>query len=77
MARVTRRPQAETDILEIWEYIAADSVEQADRWIDKLDRSLELWATQPMMGRKRAELAPGLRNLAPPPKRKKQSIREQ
>ena len=63
MARVTRRPQAETDILEIWEYIAADSVEQADRWIDKLDRSLELWATQPMMGRERAELAPGLRSL--------------
>ena len=29
MACVTRRPQAETDILEIWDYIAADSVEQA------------------------------------------------
>ncbi|CAM5793748.1 MAG: type II toxin-antitoxin system RelE/ParE family toxin [Burkholderiales bacterium] len=63
MARVTRRPQAEVDILEIWEYIAADSVEQADRWIDKLDRSLQLWATQPMMGRERTELAVGLRSL--------------
>lgn len=63
MARVTRRPQAEVDILEIWEYIAADSVEQADRWIDKLDRSLQLWATQPMMGRERTELAAGLRSL--------------
>lgn len=51
------------DILEIWEYIAADSVEQADRWIDKLDRSLQLWATQPMMGRERTELAVGLRSL--------------
>ena len=64
MARVTRRPQAEVDILEIWEYIAADSVEQADRWIDKLDRSLQLWATQPMMGRARDELAAGIRSLA-------------
>ena len=63
MACVTRRPQAETDILEIWDYIAADSVEQADRWIDKLDQSLHLWATQPMMGRERKELAPGLRSL--------------
>ena len=60
MACVTRRPQAETDILEIWDYIAADSVEQADRWIDKLDQSLGLWATQPKMGRERKELAAGL-----------------
>ena len=63
MARVTRRPQVETDILEIWAYIAADSVEQADRWVDKLDKSLGLWSTQPMMGRERTELAPGLRSL--------------
>ncbi|MFT3819672.1 MAG: type II toxin-antitoxin system RelE/ParE family toxin [Rubrivivax sp.] len=63
MARVTRRPQAEIDILEIWEYIAADSVFQADRWVDRLDESLALWATQPKMGREREELAPGIRSL--------------
>ena len=63
MARVTRRPQAETDVLEIWAYIAADSVDQADRWVDKLDQSLGLWATQPKMGRERKELAAGLGSL--------------
>ncbi|HOV19158.1 type II toxin-antitoxin system RelE/ParE family toxin [Ottowia sp.] len=63
MPRVTRRPLVETDILEIWDYIAADSVEQPDRWIDKLDQSLHLWATQPMMGRERKELASGLHSL--------------
>lgn len=63
MARVTRRPQAETDILEIWGYIAADSVAQADRWVENLDRTLGLWVTQPMMGRERTELAPGLRSF--------------
>ena len=37
MSRVTRRPHAEADILEIWGYIAEDSVVAADRWVDKLD----------------------------------------
>lgn len=63
MPRVTRRPQAEMDILDIWEYIAADSIVQADLWVDNLDRSLDLQATQPKMGRDREELAPGLRSF--------------
>lgn len=64
MARVTRRPQAEADILEIWAYIAEDSIVEADRWIDRLDESLTLWATQPRMGRARDELSPGIRSIA-------------
>ena len=63
MARVTRRPQAEIDILEIWEYIAEDSVFQADLWVDELNEKFALWVTQPMMGRDRQELAPGIRSL--------------
>ncbi len=64
MARVTRRPQAATDILEIWDYIAEDSIAAADRWVDRLDETLELWATQPMMGRARDDLASGVRSFA-------------
>ena len=64
MARVTRRPQAEDDVLEIWDYIAEDSIVEADRWVDRLDEKLALWATQPMMGRARDELAHGIRSLA-------------
>jgi toxin ParE1/3/4 len=63
MARVTRRPQAELDILEIWDYIAEDSIVEADRWMDRLDEKLALWATQRMMGRARDELAPGIRSF--------------
>lgn len=63
MSLVTLRPQAEADILEIWEYIAEDSVVEADRWVDKLDEKFALWATQPMMGRTRDELSPGIRSL--------------
>jgi toxin ParE1/3/4 len=64
MARVTRRPQAEADVLEIWDYIAEDSLIEADRWVDRLDEKLSLWATQPLMGRNRDELAAGIRSMA-------------
>lgn len=64
MARVTRRPLATTDILDIWDYIADDSVEQADRWVDRLDEKLALIATQPLMGRARVELDAEVRSLS-------------
>lgn len=63
MARITRRPEAEADVLQIWEYIADDSMAEADRWVDRLDEKLALWAQQPMMGRPREEIAPGLRSM--------------
>jgi toxin ParE1/3/4 len=37
MAHVTRRPLAAADILDIRDHIAEDSMEQADRWVNKLD----------------------------------------
>ena len=64
MSRVTRRPSAEADVLEIWAYIAEDSMVEADRWVDRLDQKLVLWATQPIIGRRRDELSPGMRSLA-------------
>lgn len=42
MARVTRRPLAEADILEVWDYIAEDSVDEADRWLHRLHEKLSL-----------------------------------
>jgi toxin ParE1/3/4 len=63
MAKVTRRPQAQEDILEIWGYIADDSLSETDRWLDRLDDKLVLWATQPAMGRVRGELLPGIRSM--------------
>ena len=64
MARVTRRPLAEADILDIWGYIAEESIAEADRWVDRLDEKFALWAAQPMMGRSRDELALGIRSFA-------------
>lgn len=54
MAQVARRPLAAADILEIWDYIAEDSLDEADLWVDRLDEKLGLLATQPLMGRARA-----------------------
>lgn len=62
MARIVRRPLAGVDIADIWDFIAEDSVTQADAWLDRLDGKLRLLATQPMMGRSRGELSPGLRS---------------
>lgn len=63
MARVARRPLAAADILDIWDFIAEDSIDQADRWVDRLDEKLALLATQPLMGRARDELATNVRSF--------------
>ena len=63
MPRVTRRPLAEADVFEIWDYIADDSLAAADRWVDRLDEQLRLLAAQPVMGRARDELAPCVRSF--------------
>ena len=63
MARVTRRPLAAGDILDIWDHIAEDSVEQADRWVHKLDEKFKLIATQPLTGRARNEIAANVRSF--------------
>jgi toxin ParE1/3/4 len=62
MARIVHRPLAGVDISDIWDFIAEDSVIQADAWVDRLDDKLSLLATQPLMGRPRYELSPELRS---------------
>jgi toxin ParE1/3/4 len=63
MPRVIRRPLAASDVFDIWDRIAEESLSSADRWVDRLDEALALLATQPMMGRTRDELIRGLRSF--------------
>lgn len=44
------------DMEAIWEYIAADDVDAADRWIDRLFAAFERLATNPAIGHKRRDL---------------------
>jgi antitoxin ParD1/3/4 len=49
---------AALDLEDIWEYIASDSIDAADRWIGKLFDVFEALANTPGMGHKREDLTP-------------------
>jgi toxin ParE1/3/4 len=63
MPAIYKRPLAQEDLIEIWEYIADDSIDRADAFIDIIDGKLRTLAAQPMMGRARDELMAGLRSF--------------
>jgi toxin ParE1/3/4 len=47
---------ADFDLDDIWEYIAADNIEAADQWIEKLFDAFESLAQTPGMGHRREDL---------------------
>lgn len=47
---------AELDLNEIWEYVAQDSIDAADRWIGKLFDAFDALAQTPGMGHLRKDL---------------------
>jgi toxin ParE1/3/4 len=50
-------PQARADLVEIWNYIAADNPENADRVIERLYATFTRLAETPGMGHHREDLA--------------------
>ncbi len=60
MPRIRISPRASEDLLELWDYIADDSVANADGFIDKLHETMEMLGRQPKSGRRREELAAGI-----------------
>jgi len=61
MARVVRTASAKADVLAIAEYIARDKPDAAERWIEKVDKTLLQIARFPLMGESVNHLAPELR----------------
>lgn len=49
---------AELDLDRIWEYIAKEDIEAADRWIAKLFAAFEALSKSPGMGHSRPDLTP-------------------
>src|SRR4051794_22150112 len=49
-------PQADQDLDDIWEHIAADDIEAADRWDAKLRDALAMLGRNPLAGHKRTDL---------------------
>ena len=63
MAVIVLQPRAKADLSDIWQFIAEDSDDQADAFIDLIDQKFELLAQQSGLGRRREELAEGLRSF--------------
>jgi len=49
---------ADFDLDEIWEYIVADNLDAADRWIGKLFDAFEALGQTPGLGHRREDLTP-------------------
>jgi plasmid stabilization system protein ParE len=56
MSRYVLSVAAELDLDEIWEYIAQDNLDAADRWTGKLFDAFDSLAQTPAMGHKREDL---------------------
>ena len=62
MPRLLKRPEAESDLDEIWWYIAQDSPQNADRFLDRIQERCLALADFPQMGTSRDDLKVGLRS---------------
>jgi toxin ParE1/3/4 len=56
-------PRAREDLIEIWSYIADDSVTNADAFIDRRYETMESLGRNPGSGRHREELALGIQSF--------------
>ncbi len=56
MSGYTLSADADSDLEEIWDYIAADNVDAADRWIAKLFDAFDSLACTPGIGHTRQDL---------------------
>ena len=61
MARIIIAPEANSDLDNIYHYIAEDNVHAADRLVNKVEDVLGALSQHPEMGRSREELFPDLR----------------
>lgn len=50
MAWCSKRPRAETDLVEIWQFIARDDPRAADRQFDRIEAQCQLLASNPVLG---------------------------
>jgi toxin ParE1/3/4 len=55
--------RAQTDLDEIWSFIARDNIPAADRMMDLFAEKFLLFASQPLLGEKREELQVNLRSF--------------
>jgi toxin ParE1/3/4 len=64
MPKIILSPLAQADIDEIWDHIARDSIPDADRFVDQIERRFGLLADNPKLGSRQDALRPRLRRFA-------------
>jgi len=64
MPSLVLRPRALADLAEIWAYVADDSPDRADAFVDLVDSRSQALSRRPGSGRRRPELHPDIRGLA-------------
>ena len=63
MPEVVYSPDSVEDLAEIWDYVARDSLLQADRLVDRFRLRLQYLARHNLLGRPRPELAGNCRSV--------------
>ena len=63
MTHVFYANRANSDLHDIADYIAADSIDEAERFVDLIKEKCELIADAPHIGRVRDDIAPSLRSF--------------
>jgi toxin ParE1/3/4 len=56
MSRIVRRPSARLDVADIWIYLQDRSERAVDRFLDRLNETLQMLASNPYLGRMRPDL---------------------
>jgi toxin ParE1/3/4 len=64
MATLRKALRVERDLAAIWDYIAADDPEAAERCLRQIDAKFHRLARSPLIGRVRKDLAASLRSFA-------------
>ena len=62
MPRLLFTQSAQSDLLEVWLFIAEDNPEAADRVLSTIEKEAKTLLVQPLMGRARPELTEGVRS---------------
>lgn len=62
--RFRKAPQADLDLDSIWDFLASDSIQAADKQIGRIGEIFEMLVDNPLAGRERRELRAGLRSFA-------------
>lgn len=64
MAFFVLRPIAQQDLADTYAFIAETSVQQAERWLERVETQCQELAEMPEMGRARPELPGSVRSLS-------------